>query len=101
MIVYNITIKVTPAIEENWLEWQKTEHIPEMMATGLFVEYKLFRLLELEETDGSTYVIQYFTDSIEKYAIYIEEYAPALRKKAADKWADQFIGFRTVMEVVH
>jgi len=46
MIVYNVTIKVDPQIEKDWIKWQKSENIPEIMATGLFSEYKFYRLLE-------------------------------------------------------
>ena len=101
MIVYNITVKITPAIEADWIQWQKEEHIPEIMASRLFTGYKFFRLLEQEEADGITYIIQYFTSSLENYRQYINKFAPALREKALAKWGDQFIAFRTVMEVVN
>jgi hypothetical protein len=93
-------MKVDPAIEKKWIQWQREEHIPEIMATGLFTEHKFFRLLEQDETDGVTYVIQYFAASIENYQQYMEQFATLLRKKASDKWKDQFVGFRTVMQVV-
>ena len=101
MIVYNITIKIIPEIEKEWLCWQQEEHIPDIMATGLFTGWKIFRLLEQDETEGITYVIQYFTPSEENYIRYIENYAPVLREKAFEKWGDQFIAFRTVMKAVH
>ena len=101
MIVYNITNKVMHEIVTEWLQWQKEEHIPEIMRTGLFTEYKFFRLLEQEEEEGLTFVVQYFTPSIENYQRYINEFAPALREKAMQKWGHQFVAFRTVMEVVN
>lgn len=101
MIVYNISIKIVPDIEEEWLSWQKQEHIPEIMATGFFAENKFFRLMEQDETEGITYVIQYFAPSIENYEQYIEKFAPVLREKALKKWGDKFIAFRTVMQVVN
>ena len=101
MIVYNITIRINPEIEPDWLQWQKEEHIPEIMATGMFTEYRFFRLLDPMEEDGITYVIQYFALSYENYSGYIDEAAPTLRQKAMEKWGDKFIAFRTVMEVVN
>jgi hypothetical protein len=100
MFVYNISIKITPEIESKWVQWQMQEHIPEMMSTNLFSEYKFFHLLEQDETDGITYVVQFFTPSMAKYNEYIEKYAPQLRKKALDKWGNNFIAFRTIMELV-
>ena len=34
MIVYNIT-KIQPSIKTDWINWQKQEHIPEVMALSL------------------------------------------------------------------
>ena len=101
MIVYNITIKIVPGIEKEWVQWQKDEHIPDVMSSGQFNEYKFYRLLEQDDPEGITYVVQYFATSIENYNLYINETAPILREKALNKWGNQFIAFRTVMQVVH
>jgi hypothetical protein len=101
MIVYNTTIKIDPQIEKEWINWQKNEHIPEVMEAGLFTDYKFFRLLDQDEADGITYVIQYFGSSIHQYKKYIEEFAVQLNEKAFAKWGDQFISFHTVMEIVN
>lgn len=100
MIVYNITMKVETAIAEQWIAWQKEEHIPDIMATGLFDSFKFFHLSDQDETEGPTYIVQYFTASKEKYNQYINEHAPALRKKATDRWGSRFVGFRSLMEPV-
>jgi hypothetical protein len=100
-IVYNTTIKIGPQIEKEWIDWQKNEHIPEVMATGLFSDYKFFRLLEQDETEGVTYVIQYFSSSIEYYKKYIAEFETLLNEKSFAKWRDQFVSFHTVMEIVN
>src|SRR5882724_2875264 len=101
MIVYNISLKVSAAINTGWLQWQKEEHIPEVMASGCFTDYKFFRLLEQDETDAFTYIVQYTATSVEDYHKYMDKAAPALRKRAIKKWGDQFIAFRTVMEIVN
>ena len=101
MIVYNLSIKVSNEIHDDWVKWQKQEHIPEIMATGYFTDYKFFRLLEHDDSDAIIYIIQYFASSLKEYDAYINEAAPLLSKKAIVKWGDQFIAFRTVMESVN
>ncbi len=101
MIVYNITVKIEAGIEAEWLQWQKEEHIPEIMATGLFSEYKFFKLLDVDDTDGPTFVVQYFAPSRTEYDRYISEHAPALRQRAHAVWGNRFVAFRTIMEVVN
>lgn len=101
MIVYNITIKIVPGIEEEWVRWQQEEHIPDVMSSRQFTEYKFYRLLEQDDPEGITYVVQYFASSLENYNRYIDDTANKLRQKAFDKWGNQFIAFRTLMQVVH
>ena len=100
-IVYNLTMKVEHSIHNEWLQWQKEEHIPDMMASKQFTAYRFFHLLEQDETEGIVYVIQYFASSKDHYKKYIEKFAPVLLRKANDKWGNHFVVFRTIMEVMH
>lgn len=101
MIVYNITTKIHPSIEKEWIPWQKEVQIPGILSTGLFTDHKFLRLLEQDETDGITYVIQYFTSSIEEYKKFIDEFATPFGEKTAEKWRDKYISFQTVMQIVN
>ena len=101
MIVYNVTIKVDQSITANWLTWLKEEHIPEIINTGCFTHAGIFRLLEVDDTEGCTYIVQYHAASDVLFNQYIEKFSERIRKKGTDKWGNQFIAFRTVMQVVH
>ncbi|MBL7743944.1 MAG: DUF4286 family protein [Chitinophagaceae bacterium] len=102
MIVYNISVKLNSTIEKEWVQWQQQEHIPEVMASGQFIDHKFYKLLELaDDEDTATYIVQYFAKSIDRYHHYIKHAAPVLRQKALDKWGNQFIAFRSVMQSVH
>ncbi len=101
MIVYNLSIKVSAEIHDDWVQWHKQEHIPGIMTTGYFMDYKFFHLLEQDNPDAIIYIIQYFASSIKEYEAYIKEEAPQLRKNAIEKWGNQFIAFRMVMESVN
>jgi hypothetical protein len=100
MIVYNITNKVRWHILEAWLQWQVEEQIPAVLATGLFDEHRLYKLLEQDEEEGPTFVIQYSTSSVERYGRFAAEYAQVFQREGWDKWGDGFIAFRTLMESV-
>lgn len=101
MTVYNVTIKVTHEIATAWLEWLQTEHIPEVVSTGCFTHATVLRLLEVDDTEGPTYAVQYFAESKALYNQYISQYASALREKSYAKWGNNFIAFRSVMQVVN
>jgi hypothetical protein len=100
MIVYNVTVKVNWSILEEWLVWELAEDIPAVLATGLFDDYKFFRLLEQDEEEGPTFIIQFFTSLLDNYQKYIIEFAPARQEDGRNKWGDGFIAFRTLMSSV-
>lgn len=100
MIIYNVTVKVEPQIADKWLNWLRTEHIPEIMNTGCFTNYKIVRLLEVDESDGPTYAIQYSAATKDDYDTYVDLHSSEFIKKSFDRWGEQFIAFRSVMEVV-
>jgi len=97
MILYNVTIKVAHSAADEWLQWMKEEHMAEVVGTGCFTSYKLFRLLEQDDSEGPTYCAQYTCTDIAKYEQYISAYAPALRDKGFARFGNKFIAFRSVM----
>jgi hypothetical protein len=100
-IIYNVTVQVNTGIADAWLQWLKEEHIPEMIATGCFTHATILRLIEIDETPGPTYAIQYHATGKALYNRYIEIFAETMRKKSFEKWDDQFIAFRSVLRVVN
>jgi hypothetical protein len=101
MIVYNITSRIDPGIETEWVKWQRDIHIPEILALGLFTDYKLYRLLDQDESEGITYVIQLYAQEPSLYERFINEFDAAMRNKALLKWGNKFIEFRTAMQIVN
>ncbi len=101
MIVYNVTTKVTNAINQSWLQWIQEEHIPGIVNTGCFTHATVLQLLETDDNEGPTYVVQYFAESKSQYNRYTEKHAAGMRQKAFAKWGDQFIAFRSLMQVIH
>ena len=101
MIIYNVTTKVSWEINDVWLEWMKSEHIPQMLQTGCFFDSRILRLLEIDDDEGPTYAVQYHASGNDKYSEYLQQHAAVLRKHAHAKWGTQIISFRSVMEVLH
>jgi hypothetical protein len=100
MIIYNVTIKVEASIAADWLMWMKQEHIPDVMGTGCFSSFKIVRLLEIDDSEGPTYAIQYYAESKDNYNRYIQTHAVKLRDKSFARWGERFMAFRSVMQEV-
>lgn len=99
MIIYNVTINIEKEVHDEWLHWMKTKHIPDVMATGYFLENKLCKVL-VDEEQGITYSFQYTAKNMEDVQEYLDKHAPRLRKDVADKYANKFVAFRTLLEVI-
>jgi len=100
MILYNVTVSVDQDVHEEWLRWMIEVHIPDVMATGHFVENKVMRIEAFEE-GGITYAIQYLAPSRADYDTYQAHHAPRLQQDVLLRYPGKFAAFRTVMEVLH
>ncbi len=99
MIIYNVTVKIERKSHADWLGWMRGVHIPDVMATRLFEEYKICRILH-EEPEGVTYAIQYFCKDMKTFERYQREHAKRLQADHTERYKDRFVAFRTLMEVL-
>ncbi|RNL93432.1 DUF4286 family protein [Sinomicrobium pectinilyticum] len=100
MYIYNITINIDEAVHDEWLIWMRETHIPDMLATGKFLNARMLKVLVEEEMGGITYSVQYFTDSKATLEKYYEEDASRLREEEQKRFADKFVTFRTELEII-
>ena len=99
MIIYNVTVNIDESIHEEWLSWIKN-HIPEVLATGKFIEAKLTKVLVKEEMGGITYSIQYRAKSREDLDNYYKFDAEKLKSEGLLKFSDKMLAFRTELEII-
>jgi hypothetical protein len=99
MVLYNVTVSIDTAIEQEWLAWMQNVHIPEVMRTGCFEECKLSKV-NGEEDGGKTYAVLYLATSQETLDHYQKHFAPALQKDHHDRYHGKFAAFRTTLNVL-
>ena len=99
MILYNVTVGIDLDVELEWLEWMIGSHIPEVMATGKFQRYDIYKILS-HEGEGASYSIQYMAESMDKVEDYLSNHAPDLIKAHMDRYKDKHVAFRTLLEKV-
>ncbi|VXB36082.1 conserved hypothetical protein [Flavobacterium sp. 9AF] len=100
MIIYNVTVNIDESVHEKWLQWMKNKHIDDVLSTGLFISARMVKVLVEEEMGGTTYSVQYFTDSRAKLEEYYKNHAPRLRQEGLQLFADKMLAFRTELEVM-
>lgn len=98
MITYNITIKIDPTIEEEWLTWMKEKHIPDVLNTGHFINHNIYKLLGQDESEGNTFIIQYHCNTMEEYEGYQKEFATKLQLEHSNRYGNSFVAFRSLLK---
>ncbi len=100
MILYNVTSNVDAAVADAWLFFMQTIHVPEVMATGCFVSSQICRLVGDEDSGGVTYAAQYYCADLPTLEHYQAKFAPALRDDLERRFPNQYVSFRTILEVL-
>lgn len=100
MLIYNVTINIDEQVHRPWLDWMRDRHIPDMLATGKFTHAKLARVLVEGDQGGITYSVQYTVQDRKTLEAYYREDAQRLRGEAHGHFPNQFVSFRTELEVI-
>lgn len=100
MLLYNVTVGIDKSVEQEWIYWMKSEHIPEVMSTGLFLDFKMYKVLHDQDDGNISYSVQYFADSLDQVMFYFEKFAPALSEKLRTRFRDKHVAFMTLLEEV-
>jgi Domain of unknown function (DUF4286) len=100
MLLYNVTFGIDKAIEAEWISWMKTNYLTPMMGTGLFIEYKMYKVLTHDDDASVSYSVQCFAKSIEDILKYLNEHAPQLTEIHREKFKDRHVAFNTLLEEI-
>ena len=100
MLIYNVTINVEESVKDQWVSWMVKTHIPDVLATGKFLEATMTRVLVDEEMGGITYSVQYKVKNRETLDLYYKNDAERLRNETTKRFGKSLVAFRTELEVV-
>jgi len=100
MIFYNVTINIDESVHNQWMKWMQEKHIQDVLATGKFSGARMVKVLVAEDMGGTTYSIQYTTDSKATLQRYYDEDAPRLREEGLKLFGDKMLAFRTELELI-
>ena len=100
MLLYNVTVGIDKSVEQEWISWMKSEYIPEVMNTGLFVKFKMYKVLHDQDDGNISYSVQYFAESLDQVMLYFEKFAPSLSEKLLARFRDKHVAFMTLLEEV-
>ena len=96
MLTYQVKIKVDLSIEEEWLEWMKTKHVPDVIGTGLIRSFQILK----PESEEQLYLFHYHFETQEDYETYKSDFAPVLKGHPKEKFPNQFTAERAIFKWV-
>ncbi|MBF9252941.1 DUF4286 family protein [Pontibacter sp. 172403-2] len=100
MILYNETINIDNTVAEEWLQWVKAVHIPDVMRTGYFLRNQICRLMDEVDNGGTTYAVQYTCRSLEDLEEYQRDHAPQIQERHMKRYEGKYVIFSSLLEVV-
>lgn len=100
MLLYNVTVGIDAASEAEWLRYMKDTHIKAVMATGMFVSHKMYKVLHDSEDGTISYSVQYFARNIGDVQQYLEKFAPPLIEEHRKMFQNRHVTFMTLLEEV-
>lgn len=98
-VLYNVTVKISHEVHDEWLKWMLDVHIPEVMKLGKFHSYRLQRIIGDDTEDGQSYAIGYVAGSMAEIHTYQVRHATTLQEAHQKKYNGHYAAFRTLMEI--
>jgi hypothetical protein len=100
MLLYNITTKVDHASHAEWLKWMQQSYVLHLMEGGYFEEFRLSRILGIDELDGVTYTLQLGVANMTTYGLYQQKLALQHQTMHDARYGDRALSFRSLMDIV-
>jgi len=100
MHVCNISFQVTLPIQAAWIDWMKTNFLPQLHATHCFTDIKWYQL-EITEDQNPTYTLQLYTVNKDPLDLFHSQHATPLLQALSSKWGEQCLYFSTNMQIVN
>ena len=102
MIIYSVAVTLPADIAEEWLRWMLDIHIPDVMKSGMFSKYNVFKNRAHGVPGEVEFCTQYQAESFEQYERYRTEFAPELQRHHTEKFGTVARASRMVLEeIVH
>ena len=94
---YEVTMEVDSSIAEEWVEYMRSEHIPEVMQKHVFSSCQFLRIIEPAKEGLDCFRITYEAENLSAIQEYRAELSPDLRTKHDERYGEFAKGTRREM----
>jgi hypothetical protein len=96
-----VAVQIDIAVAAEWLDWMRRVHVPEVMATGCFLDCHLAEVVEPPAAAGrAAFAIEYAAPSLATLRQYQARYAPGLQRSHTERYAGRFEASRSIRVLI-
>lgn len=99
MIVYNTTFQVDDAATREFLEWVKTDYLPQALAPGIVARPQLMRIMAHGD-GGTSYALHLEAETMGELQRWYRLIGKELQTRLTARFGGRAVGFSTMMEKV-
>lgn len=99
MIIYSVTTAIEEGIEDKFVEFMQETHIPMLMKTGLFLDYRFVRVIPSQGVD-LTYNLQLRCEGHAQLSQYRAQNELMLESVVKQNFEGKYATFQSVLEQV-
>lgn len=100
MILYNITFNVELDVVDSFKDYLHHQHIAQLNFGEDLIDYKLFRLLNVDESEAITMTLQYFLKDLGTYNDHLVVIDKKLKKELYQQFGEKVLYFCSVLEKI-
>lgn len=100
MILYNITFNVELEVVEAFKSFIQQEHIPSLNFDEKLMDYKLFKLLNVDESEAMTITLQYFLKDMATYNQHLMTVDSQLKGELFKMYGEKVLYFCSILEKI-
>lgn len=100
MLIFNTTYHISPELYDEWYKWIIKEHIPFMLKTRVFTNPQLAKVLQTDETEGSSYSLQFLAASLEDVTDWHAAHGEIFDTHCSRKFGTEVLFFSTLLEKI-
>jgi uncharacterized protein len=99
-LIYAVTVQIDEPLAAEWLEWMRSVHVPDVLATGCFRGCTIQRVTGLQGDGRAAFVLEYRCPSAAGLEHYQRNHAPALQQAHSARYHGRFEASRSIRSVL-
>lgn len=100
MVILNTTYSVRTSLQEEWIEWIRTDFYDFLDSTNMIKQKVLSRVMIGEQQGSFSYSLQLYMQGASEYQKFEKQYLPQCEAKLIHRFGTEVLSFSTLLKVL-